>query len=139
MTTQKTCSFENLLRGFTFEFFGSGQHKITVAELLSLPKALLLDVRSTEEIQTVDIPFSHDLTRLHIPTKEIPDRLDEIPRHQPVAVFCSAGTRAAIVYAYLQLKGFEQARVLIGGYPKLTEQARPAELWKRLNARRKTS
>jgi len=142
MTTQsecELCSFDDLLRRLTFDFFGSGQHKITVEQLLSESGAILLDVRSAEEIQTLALPFSHDVTTLHIPTNDIPDRLDEIPKDQPVAVFCSAGTRSAIVYAYLRIMGFDRVRILVGGYPHVTEQAKPAALWKRLNARRKTS
>ena len=134
-----SCSFDDFLRELTFDFFGSGQHKVTAGKLLLLPNAVLLDVRSVEEVQTLVLPFSNDLTTLHIPTNEIPDRLGEIPKDRPVAVFCSAGTRSAIVYAYLRTMGFEQARVLVGGYPDLTEQAKPGEVWKRLNARRKGS
>jgi len=96
--------------------------------------AVLLDVRSTEEVQTLALPFSHDLTCLHIPTPDIPSRIGEIPRDRPVAVFCPAAIRAAIVYAYLRTMGFEQVRILVGGYPDITEQARPGQLWKRLSA-----
>jgi len=142
MTTQPehgSRSFDDLLRELTFDFFGSGQHKITADKLLSLPNAVLLDVRSTEEVQTLVLPFLHDLTTLHIPTNDIPDRLGEIPKDRPVAVFCSAGTRSAIVYAYLRTKDFERVRILVGGYPDLTEQAKPGKVWKRLNARGKRS
>jgi len=132
-------SFSNLLREFTFDFFGSGQHKITVGELFSLPDAMLLDVRSTEEVQTLALPFSHDVVTLHIPTNSIPDRIGEIPKDQPVAVFCLAGTRSAIVYAYLRTSGFEQVRILVGGFPELAEQAKPGKVWKRLRARREAS
>ena len=127
-------AFGDLLRELTFDFFGSGRHKITMNELLVQDNAVLLDVRSAEEVQTLALPFSHDVTSLHIPTTDIPDRMGEIPRERPVVVFCSAGIRAAIVYAYLRTMGFERVRILLGGYPDITEQARPARLWKRLNA-----
>ena len=117
-------SFDELLRSMTFEFFGTGRHKISPEKLLDEPGAVLLDVRSTEEAETIALRFSHDLKVLHIPENEIPDRLAEIPRGHMVAVFCSAGVRSSIVYAYLRLKGFEQARVLAGGYPDLVEQAK---------------
>jgi len=131
--------FDDVLRELTFDFFGSGQHKVAADKLLSLPNAVLLDVRSVEEVQALVLPFSQDLTALHIPTNEIPDRLDEIPKDRPVAVFCSAGTRSATVYAYLRTMGFERVRILVGGYPDLTEQANPGKVWKRLNARRNKS
>lgn len=129
-------SFSDLLRELTFEFLGSGRHKVTMGELLSQSDAVLLDVRSREEVGTLALPFSHDLTTLHIPTNEIPDRMGEIPADRLVAVFCSAGIRAAIVYAYLRSMGFDQVRILVGGYPEVTEHAKPGKLWKRLQARR---
>jgi len=128
-------SFEGVLSEMTFEFFGSGQHKMSVERLFSEPRGVLLDVRSVEEVQTLSLPFAHDLTILHIPTHEIPDRLAEIPTDRPVAVFCSAGTRAAIVYAYLRVKGFEHVCILAGGLADLAEHVKPGKLWMRLRDR----
>ena len=127
-------AFGDFLRELTFDFFGSGQHKITMNELLLQDNAVLLDVRSTEEVQTLALPFLHDVKLLHIPTSDIPDRIGEIPADLPVAVFCSAGTRSAIVYAYLRIMGLDRVRILVGGYPDITEQAKPGRLWKRLNS-----
>jgi len=127
--------FDELLKEMTFDFFGSGEHKMTVEQLLSEPGAVLLDVRSNEEIGTLNLPFSHDVTTLRIPTTEIPDRLHEIPADRQVAVFCSAGTRSAIVYAYLRTMGLDRARVLVGGYGEIAEHAKPGKLWKRMNGR----
>jgi len=122
--------FDDLLKEMTFDFFGSGGHKMSVRQLLSGPDAVLLDVRSDEEIGTLDLPFSHDVTTLRIPTTEIPGRIHEIPADRPVAVFCSAGTRSAIVYAYLRTMGLDRARVLVGGYGEIAEHAKPGKLWK---------
>jgi len=142
MTTQSEHElrcFADLLGELTFEFFGSGQHKITINQLLSESDTILLDIRSIEEIQTLALPFAHDVTTLHIPTNEIPDRLSEIPRDRPVAIFCSAGTRSAIVYAYLRIMGLERVRILVDSYPDITAQAMPGALWKRLSVRGRTS
>jgi hypothetical protein len=54
-------SFADLLKELTFDFFGSGQHKITMNELLVQDNAVLLDVRSIEEVQTLALPFLHDV------------------------------------------------------------------------------
>jgi len=138
-STQEVASFGDLLKELTFDFFGSGKHNITMNEFLLQENSILLDVRSTEEVQTLAMPFLHDVKFLHIPTNDIPDRVDEIPEDQPVAVFCSSGTRSAIVYAYLRIMGFNRVRILAGGYPDITEQAKPGKLWKRLKARGRTS
>ena len=110
-----------------------GKHKVTMNELVAQHTAALVDVRSTEEeVQTLAMPFSHDLTCLHIRPPDIPSRMSEIPREQAMAVFCSAAIRAAIGYACLGNMGFEQVRVPV----RITEQARPGGLWKRLSAGR---
>ncbi len=132
-------AFDDLLRQLTFDFFGSGQHKITVDQLLSESDWVLLDVRSTEEAQTLSLPLSYDVSTVHIPTQDIPDRLSEIPRDKDIAVFCSAGTRSAIVYAYLRIVGFDRVRVLVGNYADIVEQAKPGKLWKRMRAKETAS
>jgi len=139
MTAQsrhKHRSFDDLLSEMTFDFFGSGQHRVTGEQLLSQSNGVLLDVRSMREVQALSLTFTGEATVLHIPTNEIPDRWGEIPTDRPVAVFCSAGTRAAIVYAYLRMMGFEQVRILVGG---LTEQASLHKIWARSMARRQSS
>ena len=45
------------------------------------------------------------------PIDEIPARYREISRDQVVGVFCSAGTRSAIVYALLRAKGYDKVRI----------------------------
>jgi len=127
-------SLEGLLRELTFEFFGSGKHRITSEELLSAGAAVLLDVRSDEELDLLSLRLAPDLTVIHIPTHEVPDRVEEIPVDLPVAVFCTAGTRAAMVYLYLHALGFDQVRVLSGGLSELVSHALPGAIWKRRRA-----
>jgi len=40
---------DNILQGMTFEFFGSGNHKIEMEALLAAKNAVFLDVRSRHE------------------------------------------------------------------------------------------
>ena len=130
-------AFADFPKALTFDFFDSGRHKISIEQLLAEPGAVLLDVRSPQEVQTLAMQFSPDVTMLHIPTNDIPNRIGEIPKDRLVAVFCSAGTRSAIVYAYLRIMGFDRVRILAGGYSDIMDQAKPGKLWKRLSARRK--
>ena len=125
---------EDVLRGMTFEFFGRGSHKVTVEKLMEAG-GVLLDVRAAEEVAAVRLGLEGLLEVLHVPTCEIPDRLGEIPRDRPVGAFCSAGTRSAVVYAYLRAKGFENARVVAGGYDCILPLVKPGKLLKRLEAR----
>jgi len=127
---------EEVLRSMTFEFFGSSGHKIPVEKLFETEGAVLLDVRAHEEVKSVQLRLEHHVEVLHIPTDEVPDRLDEIPRDRPVGVFCSAGTRSAIVYAYLRSKGYDNVRVVLGGYEAITEHMLPGKLLKHIRTRR---
>lgn len=137
--TDESHSFDKLISEMTFDFFGSGQHKISADKLFSQPEGILLDIRSKEEVETLALPLANDITVLHIPTDEIPDRLGEIPTDQQIAIFCSAGIRAAIIYAYLRVKNYTQVRILVGGLEDLAKHAKPGSLWKRLQARGQSS
>jgi rhodanese-related sulfurtransferase len=116
----------------TLEFFGTGRHKVPVETLFETKGAVFLDVRSRAEQLSLDLPLEHHVAVVRIPTDEIPDRVDEIPRDTLVGVFCSAGTRASIVYAYLRTKGYTEVRIVHGGYEEVVEAVKPAKLWKHM-------
>ncbi len=129
-------NMEDVLRSMDLEFFGTGQHKMTFEKLCSEPDAVLLDVRSVPERESVEFHLKCHLQVLQIPTNEIPDRINEIPRDKMVGIFCSAGTRAAIVYAYLRSQGYDKVRVIPGGYDSITSAVIPGKLWKLLQNRK---
>ena len=37
--------------------------------------------------------------------------------------------RAAIVYAFLRVGGFENVRIIVGGYEALLEDLKPGKIW----------
>jgi rhodanese-related sulfurtransferase len=121
---------EHVLKSMTLEFFGKGMHKITPEKLFSSDAAVFLDVRSNEEVQSMPFPLGvhKNVESLHVPINEIPERLNEIPPDKPVGIFCPAHVRASIVYAYLRSKGYEQVRVLEGGYAALTDALKPGKI-----------
>lgn len=123
---------DSVLRTMTLEFFGAGEHKISPEALFGTEDAVFLDVRSSLEQQSLDLPLEHHVTVLRIPTDEIPDRIDEIPCDKLVGVFCSAGTRATLVYAYLRTRGYHDVRIVHGGYEALVDAIKPGKLWQHL-------
>jgi len=129
-------SLDNVLQGMTFDFFGSGQHKIEMETLLTKQDAIFLDVRSRPEWESVQIKLEHHIRVLWIPIDEIPARRDEIPRDRTVGVFCSAGTRSAIVYAYLRSVGYENVRIAPSNYEALTSLLLPGKLHKTIATRK---
>jgi len=129
-------TFDEILKDMTFDFFGSGEHKIEMESLFSNKDGMLLDIRSKEEHESLEIKLQHHIPVLWIPIDEIPDRYAEIPQNKTIGVFCAAGTRSAIVYAYLLTKGFERVRIAPSTYDALTKLLMPGKLYKSISARR---
>ena len=125
--------FENAIAKMDFEFFGTGQHKIDVESFLHQKNAVLLDVRAPEEYNTLKLNLSHFCQVLEIPTHKVPSRINEIPKDKMIGVFCSSGVRCVIIFAYLKSKGFENVKILPGGYNNLTEAIKPGKIFKKIN------
>ena len=123
---------DHVLRSMTFEYFGAGKHKVDMEKLLATKGAVFLDVRAAPEMESVHLRLEHHVDVLHIPISEIPERIGEIPRDRTGGIFCSAGTRSAIVYAYLRAMGYENVRLALGGYEAVTNQLLPGKLLKRI-------
>jgi glyoxylase-like metal-dependent hydrolase (beta-lactamase superfamily II)/rhodanese-related sulfurtransferase len=84
----------------------------TLAETLTTstqPK--VIDVRTEREWQEGSIEHS-----LNIPLPHLSERLDEIPKNQPVVVHCASGYRSSIAASLLEGAGFTQVMDLVGGY-----------------------
>jgi rhodanese-related sulfurtransferase len=123
---------EDIMKSMTFEFFGSGKHKVKASDHFSKDNALFLDVRSEEERNTLSFELVHHMPVLHIPICEISDKLDEIPKDKHIGVFCSSGVRATIVYVYLRAHSYENVRILEGGYNSIVDEFKPDKLLKKI-------
>lgn len=73
---------------------------------------LLLDVRE---------PFEWEISNLGaqgarlIPMGDVPARIDELNRSEPVVVYCRTGARSDLIARYLVMNGFEKVWNLAGG------------------------
>lgn len=80
----------------------------------------ILDVRSDQEWKEGHIPGAS-----HIPVNELEQRLGELDRDRPLAVYCGSGYRASIAVSLLLRNGFEEVANVPGsisgwkgaGYP----------------------
>jgi glyoxylase-like metal-dependent hydrolase (beta-lactamase superfamily II)/rhodanese-related sulfurtransferase len=70
----------------------------------------VIDVRGPGERQESRIPDS-----AHIALLQMPTHLDDVPRHQPVIVYCAGGYRSVIAASLLQANGFDRVQDLVGG------------------------
>jgi len=127
---------EHVLKTMSFEFFGAGNHKIAMEKLVTMDNAVFLDVRSYPEVESLQLNLKHHIEVLHIPTDKIPDRIGEIPRDKTVGIFCSSGTRSAIVYAFLRAKEYENVRVVLGGYEAVASLVLPGKLLKHIEMKK---
>lgn len=126
---------DNILRKFTTDFLGQGRHKITVENFFKKENALVLDVRTKEENESITIALNchPNVDSLNIPLGEVPDRISEIPKDKSIAVFCPGNIRASLVYGFLLQKGFTDVRVLEGGYQALLDATKLGKLLKLKN------
>ncbi len=71
---------------------------------------VLLDVREPFERELATIEPSR-----HIPMREVPGRIGELPKDREIVVYCHGGTRSAMVAAFLEAHGFLSVANLRGG------------------------
>jgi rhodanese-related sulfurtransferase len=116
-----------------FNFFANGKNKIDAATFLASQDAILLDVRANEETSTIKLSLKHHLPVIEIPFNELPLNIDQLPKDKFIGVFCSSGVRSAITFAYIKSKGFENVKMIEGGYPQLIEAIMPGKIYKHLN------
>jgi rhodanese-related sulfurtransferase len=80
---------------------------------ISVPQdRFVVDVRLPEEI-TAEQPSPAGAA--NIPSQELRGRLDEVPRDQPLLIFCAMGTRSAEAARWLAAEGFTDIVYLAGG------------------------
>ena len=121
-------AFGDILKSMDFEFFANGNHKITAERLFESKDAAFLDVLSKEDIESIAFPLRFQAECIHIAIDEVPDRLLEIPKDKPIGVFCSGGTRSAIVYAFLRANGYNNVKIIVGGYVEMIDVLQPGKI-----------
>jgi len=121
-------AFANILKSMDFEFFANGKHKITAERLFESKDAVFLDVRSKEEIESIAFPLRFQAECIHIAIDEVPDRLLEIPKDKPIGIFFFFCTRSAIVYAFLRANGYNNVKIIVGGYVEMIDVLKPGKI-----------
>ncbi len=85
--------------------------------LIEDQEAVLIDVRTTEEVLYESVPLDQVL---YHPMEIIVDRLDRISKDQHIILACPGGVRSTKVANLLNINGYPQVANLDGGF----------ELWK---------
>lgn len=93
-----------------------------LAEQLRTGDVSVLDVRGRAEWEAGHLPGVEN-----IPVGYLADRLDQIPRDQPVVVHCQGGARSAIAASLLRSHGYDNVINLAGGYADWQAAGNPTE------------
>ncbi|MFI4937786.1 MAG: ThiF family adenylyltransferase [Candidatus Berkiellales bacterium] len=90
------------------------------AKLTQQGSLFVLDVRNPDEY------IAYNIGGYLIPLAELPQRLSEIPRNQPIVVHCRSGHRSQTAVQFLQQAGFENVKNLTGGILAWQKISHPA-------------
>jgi sulfur dioxygenase len=106
-------------------FTVAGIWEIEPAGLAELRREVqLLDVRAPDEFTG---PLGHIRGARLIPLEQLPARVAELSREQPVVTICRSGARSAQAVVLLQKAGLRQAANLAGGMLRWTAERHPVE------------
>lgn len=119
VVTAEPLNLENYL--LSFDYDARRDMKVSIVQLIDLvldDKAVLVDIRFTEEQQAWGVGFG-----LKIPMNELPKRLEELPKDKIIITACPLKDRAIIAMLYLRTQGF-QASYLTDGLLGLADYLR---------------
>ncbi len=94
---------------------------VATAAQLHRKGAVLLDVREPFEVATCAVAGS-----THIPMRQIPESVAELPRDRLILVQCHHGGRSLRVTQFLRANGFTQVSNVAGGIDAWAEQIDPS-------------
>ncbi|MGB0954725.1 MAG: rhodanese-like domain-containing protein [Panacagrimonas sp.] len=89
-------------------------------QLIEQSGVQLLDVRTTDEVQTATIGGAQ-----HIPLDQLGQRVGELAAQQTVAVYCHHGVRSERAGRILEKAGFDKVAHLAGGIDAWSDQIDP--------------
>ncbi len=92
------------------------------ARMHSDKSLFVLDVRQPGEWHDGHVPNAH-----HIPGGELPDRVDEVPRDRPIAVYCGSGYRSSVATSLLRQAGRDPVFNVLGGFSAWSSRGKPIE------------
>jgi rhodanese-related sulfurtransferase len=94
---------------------------VTTAAQLLQEGALLLDVREPDELATVAVAGAK-----HIPMREIPARIAELPAERQILVLCHHGGRSGRVTQFLRASGLARVTNVAGGIDAWAQRVDPS-------------
>lgn len=93
-----------------------------LAARLERGEVRVIDVRGRAEWEAGHLPGVPNL-----PLGYLPDRLEELPRDEPIVLQCQTGTRSVIAASLLAARGFQNVASLAGGLARWRAEGYPVE------------
>lgn len=94
-----------------FASYGDGTITKQQMQSLGLENLVIVDARSEERYEA-----SHIKNAINIEWRQVLGRMDEIPKDKTVVLYCDSGLLSSKAHFALKLAGYENVRVLLGGY-----------------------
>ena len=98
---------------------------------ISVQDAQQLRQNSPATVELIDVrePFEREICAVegsrHIPMRQIPEQLADLPRDRPLLILCHHGGRSLRVTQYLRAQGFDQATNIVGGIEAWAQEIQP--------------
>lgn len=83
-------------------------------------ETVLIDVREPYELDICRVPGAQ-----HIPMRQIPEKLDALPRDKHLLILCHAGGRSRRVTEFLRARGFNAVTNIAGGIDAWAQEIEP--------------
>ena len=96
------------------------------------PGSVIQRMNDGEEFTFVDVRQANELSAsgvienaVHIPSQDLPRRMEELDKAAEIFVYCAAGVRSLDAVMFLREKGFDNAWSLGGGLPHWQQDGGP--------------
>lgn len=102
---------EALVDYMEFTSYSDGTITQSQMQSLGMDNLFIIDSRSEARFETEHIPSA-----INIEWRQTLNHLDEIPIDKTVVLYCDSGLLSSKAHFALKLVGYENVRVLLGGY-----------------------
>ncbi|MEA1987664.1 MAG: rhodanese-like domain-containing protein [Pseudomonadota bacterium] len=102
---------ESLLEYMEFTSYSDGTITQAQMQSLGMNNLFIIDARSEARFEAEHIPGA-----INIEWRQTLNHLDEIPADKTVVLYCDSGLLSSKAHFALKLVGYENVRVLLGGY-----------------------
>jgi len=102
---------ESLLEYMEFTSYTDGTITQSQMQSLGMDNLFIIDSRSEARFEAEHIPGA-----INIEWRQTLHHLDEIPTDKTVVLYCDSGLLSSKAHFALKLVGYENVRVLLGGY-----------------------